>query len=62
MKFCAAHVCAKYREEHGTSGSCMSFDTCESRILMQSVPLPRFGIFGADGFEMSYLIDILLFR
>ena len=28
---------------------------------MHSVPLPRFGILGAEGFEMSYLIDLLLF-
>ena len=43
-------------------GSLTSFDTCESRILIHSVPLPRVGIFGALGFVMSYIIDNLLFR
>jgi len=46
----------------GTRGSYMSFEAYESRILMHSVPLPRFGTLGAEGFEMSYLIDFLLFR
>ena len=40
----------------------MSFEACESRILMHSVPLPRFGIVGALGFETPYFIDYLLFR
>ena len=40
----------------------MSFDTCESRILIHSVPFPRFGILGADGLLMSYFIVNLLFR
>ena len=40
----------------------MSFEACESRVLMHSVPLPSFGIAGAVCFEMSYLIDYLLFR
>jgi hypothetical protein len=30
--------------------------------LMHSVPLPSVGIAGVVGFEMSYLIDFLLFR
>ena len=29
---------------------------------MHFVPLPSAGILGADAFEMSYLIDFLLFR
>ena len=33
-----------------------------SRSLIHSVPLPSVGIAGAVAFEMSYLIDILLFR
>ena len=37
----------------GIRGSYMSFETCESRILMHSVPLPRYGILGAEGFVMS---------
>ena len=40
----------------------MSFEACESRILIHSVPLPRIGILGAMGFVISYFIDILLFR
>ena len=46
----------------GTRGSCMSFEACESSNLMHSVPLPSVGIAGVVGFEMSYLIDFLLFR
>ena len=46
----------------GTSGSCMSFDACESRSLIHSVPRPSVGIAGAELDEMSYLIDNLLFR
>ena len=46
----------------GTRGSYMSFEACESRILMHSVPLPRLGIAGAVCFEMSYFIDFQLFR
>ena len=46
----------------GTRGSCMSFDTCESRILMHSVPFPSLGILGADAFMMLYLIVLLPFR
>ena len=37
----------------------MSFEACESISLMNSVPLPRFGITGAVCFEMSYFIVIL---
>ena len=40
----------------------MSFDACERRILMHSVPFPRLGILGAWGFVMSYFIVCLLFR
>ena len=40
----------------------MSFEACVSRSLMHSVPLPSVGIMGAVDFEMSYLIDFLLFR
>ena len=46
----------------GTRGSRMSFDTCESRILMHSVPFPRLGILGAEALLISYLIVNLLFR
>ena len=46
----------------GTRGSRMSFDTCERRILIQSVPFPRVGIWGAEGLVMSYFIVLLLFR
>ena len=46
----------------GTRGSCMLSEACESRCLIHSVPLPSFGIAGGMGFEMSYLIDFLLFR
>ena len=45
-----------------TRGSCMSFDACESRILIHSVPFSRFGIAGAVALIVSYLIDYLLFR
>ena len=44
------------------SASCMSFDACERRILIHSVPFPRLGILGALGFVMSYFIVCLLFR
>lgn len=40
----------------------MSFDTCESRFLMHSVPFFSSGILGAVDFEILYLIDIQLFR
>ena len=40
----------------------MLFDTCESRILMHSMPFPSLGILGAVCFVISYFIDILLFR
>ena len=40
----------------------MSFEACESRSLIHSVPLPTVDIAGAVAFEKSYLIDILLFR
>ena len=56
LKFCATHVCAKYRKNIGTKGSYMSFEACESRILMHSVPLPRFGILGAVGVVILYFI------
>ena len=62
LKFCAIDMCAKRGKSIGTRGSCMSFEACVSRNLIHSVPLPRFGIAGAVCFEMSYLIDILLFR
>ena len=56
-------MCApKTGKNIGTRGSNMSFEACESRSLIHSVPLPRVGIAGAVAFEMSYLIDILLFR
>ena len=42
--------------------TCMSFDACESRILIHSVPFSRFGIAGAVALIVSYLIDYLLFR
>ena len=38
------------------------FEACESRIFRHSVPLPRFGITGADGFVISYFIVNQLFR
>ena len=38
LKFRTADVCAKDRENIGTKGSCMSFEACESRILIHSVP------------------------
>ena len=40
----------------------MSFEACERRILMHSVPFPRVGIAGAVCFVMSYFIVSLLFR
>ena len=40
----------------------MSFEVCESRILMHSVPFPRVGILGAVDLLISYLIVLLLFR
>jgi len=55
-------VCARIRKNNKTKGSYMSFDACESRILMHSVPLLSVGILGADDLEMLYLIDFLLFR
>ena len=60
LKFSAAYVGAKYRKKHWNEGSCTSFDICESRILMHSVPLPSLGILGADGLLMSYLIVLQL--
>ena len=62
MKFRVANVCAKDREKHRNKGLCMSFDACESRILIHSVPLTSLGIEGVVGFEISYLIDLLIFR
>ena len=55
-------MCTKRGKSIGTKGSCMSFDACEIRSLMHSVPFPRVGILGAVGFVISYFIDILLFR
>ena len=55
-------MCARIRKNIKTKGSYMSFDACESRILMHSVPLLSVGILGAVDLEMSYLIDFLLFR
>ena len=40
----------------------MSFEVWERRILIHSVPFPRFGILGADCLVMSYFIVFLLFR
>ena len=62
LKFHATDVCAMREKNIRTQGSYMSFEACESRSLIHSVPLPRVGIAGAVAFEMSYLIDILLFR
>ena len=47
LKFCVAHMCAKWGKSIGKRGSSMSFDAFESRILMHFVPFPRFGIAGA---------------
>jgi hypothetical protein len=41
----------------GTSGSCMSFEACESSNLQNSVPLEGLGIAGALRLKISYLID-----
>ena len=40
----------------------MSFEACESKILIQFVPFPRVGIAGAMELLISYFIVILLFR
>ena len=40
----------------------MSFEVCERRILIHSVPFPRVGMWGADGLVISYFIVFLLFR
>ena len=40
----------------------MSFEACERSNFTISVPLPSVGIVGAVCFEISYLIDLLLFR
>ena len=58
LKFCIADVCAKYGKNFGTKGSYMSFEAYESRNLIHSVPLPRFGIAGAVALLISYLIDL----
>ena len=46
----------------GTKGSYMSFEACESRILIHSVPFPSLGISGALCLLISYLIVLQLFR
>jgi hypothetical protein len=61
QKLRAAYMCAKWGKSIGTRGSRMSFDACEMRSLMHSVPLPRYGIAGTVCFVMSYFIDIQLF-
>ena len=35
---------------------CMSFDTCECKSAINSVPRPRLGMAGGVDFEMSYFI------
>ena len=40
----------------------MSFEACERRILIHSVPFPRGGMAGALGLVMSYFIVCLPFR
>ena len=62
LKFYAADMCVKLAEKHRNERANMSFEACESRSLMHSVPLPSAGIAGAFELEMSYLIDLLLFR
>ena len=43
-------------------GSRMSFDTWVSSNFTSSVPVPRRGMAGAVDFEMSYFIDVVLFK
>ena len=62
LKFRTAYMCFNEGKSIGTRGACMSFDACERRILMHSVPFPRVGIWGAWGLVMSYFIVLLLFR
>ena len=52
----------KNEEKHRNKGFRISKQACESSILMHSVPLSRFGIVGAVALQISYLVDILLFR
>ena len=40
----------------------MSFEACESRSLIHSVPLPRLGILGAVCLVVSYFIVFQLFK
>ncbi len=56
-------ICAlRIGKKHRNRGFRMYFEACERRILMHFVPLPRYCIVGAVGFEMSYLVDYLLFK
>ena len=57
MKFCAADICAKNRENIGNRGSNTSFEAFESSNLIHFVPFPRVGISGDLRLLMSYLID-----
>ena len=62
MTFTSVRCEARAGIDIGIRGSCISFDACESRILIHSVPFSRFGIAGAVALIVSYLIDYLLFR
>ena len=62
LKFCIADVRTKRGKNIKTKGLYMSFEALESRILIHSMPLSRFGIAGAVALLMSYLIDSQLFR
>ena len=44
----------------GTSGWCMSLDTCESKSCTHSVPFPRRGIAGGVGLLRLYLIFVMI--
>ena len=46
----------------GKRGSFMSFEACESKILIQFVPFPSVGIAEEGCFVMLYFIVFKLFR
>ena len=51
-------MCSEEEKNIGMRGSCISFEACERKILIHSVPFPRLGILGAVCFVMSYILII----
>lgn len=62
LNFCVADMCAKVQGKTSELAVFAAFWGQKGRILIQFVPPLSYGIAGAEGFVISYIVVLLLFR